>query len=38
MGFLDPGMDYYEAITDGKSEAMLLKGRTEAARLTRVED
>lgn len=32
LGMMTPGKSYYESITDGKGEAMLLQGSTEAAR------
>ena len=32
MGSLDPGMDYYRAVTDGEGEALLAKARQDSAR------
>lgn len=31
MGAVEPGMDYYRAITDGEGEALLMKAKQKAA-------
>lgn len=32
LGMVDPGLEYYRAITDGEGEALMMKGRQDAAR------
>lgn len=32
LGLIDPGIDYYRAISDGEGEALLLKAQHDASR------